>query len=316
MAIYINTLNGGSITIGTGGGVLDPTKTRFTLQDGTVETYDITGTIDLQWMIVNGYFDENELAWSKTITQADIGNTVTSIGGDVFHGCRGLTSVTISAGVTLIGEMAFESCSGLASVTIPDSVTSIGNQAFYDFSGLTSVTMPDSVTSIGGYAFSDCSGLTSVTITANGGNAASVKQKMIDAGVSPSVTWNMPEPTYHADTWYKYPGDTDWRTVSISGSINSSEDVGIPTTQIPDVGRVAALEIGTDVTSIGSFAFVECNLTNVTIPDSVTSIGSVAFGSCNGLTSITVLGKTTVQAQTLLADASVPEGCTIVGELG
>jgi len=26
----------------------------------------------------------------------------------------------------------------------------------------------------------------------------------------------------HADTWYKYAGDTEWRTVSISGTISGS----------------------------------------------------------------------------------------------
>ena len=62
----------------------------------------------------------------------------------------------------------------------------------------------------------------------------------------------------HSDTWYKYANDTDWRTVSISGAIESgmAEDGSpIPTTQIPDVANVVALEIGTDVTSIGTSAF-------------------------------------------------------------
>ena len=33
----------------------------------------------------------------------------------------------------------------------------------------------------------------------------------------------------HADTWYKYEGDTEWRTVSISGTISGDEDEGTPT---------------------------------------------------------------------------------------
>ena len=36
-------------------------------------------------------------------------------------------------------------------------------------------------------------------------------------------------PTYHADTWYKYSGDTEWRTVSITGAISGSSS-GTPTT--------------------------------------------------------------------------------------
>ena len=98
-------------------------------------------------MIDNGYYDGDGIGWIKNIIQADIGNTVTSI-----------------------GTMSFYICLYLTSVTIPGTVTSIGNNAF-----------------------SGCSGLTSVMITANGGNAESVKQMMITADVSSSITWNMPE---------------------------------------------------------------------------------------------------------------------------
>ena len=93
-----------------------------------------------------------------------IPNSVTSIGGGVFYGCRGLTSVTIPNSVTSIGNYAFSYCSSLTSVTIPNSVTSIGRSAFSGCSGLTSVNIPNSVTSIGDGAFYGCSGFTSVTI--------------------------------------------------------------------------------------------------------------------------------------------------------
>ena len=228
-------------------------ETRFTLQGGTIETYDITGILDLQWMIANGYYDDNNWEWTKTIVQVDIGNTVTSIGVEAFSSCTSLTSVTIPDSVTIIGldafmgcsrltsvtipdsvtsigssafngcdvlmsvtipnsvtsieESAFNNCSSLTSVTIPNSVTSIGSEAFYGCSSLTSVTIPDSVTSIGYDVFSNCSNLTSVTITSNGGNAENVKQSMIAAGVSSSITWNMPEPAGHPETRVKYPED-------------------------------------------------------------------------------------------------------------
>ena len=91
-------------------------------------------------MIDNGYYDENNYEWLKTITQVDIGNTVTSISDASFDGCNGLTNLMIPDSVTSIGGEAFAHCSGLTSVTIPDSVMSIGDYAFYDCSGLTSLT--------------------------------------------------------------------------------------------------------------------------------------------------------------------------------
>ena len=39
-----------------------------------------------------------------------------------------------------------------------------------------------------------------------------------------------PEPTYHADTWYKYDGDTEWRAVSITGEIYGDGEYFDPTT--------------------------------------------------------------------------------------
>ena len=120
-------------------------------------------------MSQNGYYVPYDFEtgsggyWAKTIIQADIGNTVTSIGEYAFGGGSGLTSVTMPNSVTSIGIEAFVDCSSLISVTIPDKVTSIGYDAFTRCSGLTSMTIPTSVTSIGWHAFAECIGLTNVT---------------------------------------------------------------------------------------------------------------------------------------------------------
>jgi len=37
------------------------------------------------------------------------------------------------------------------------------------------------------------------------------------------------QPIYHEDTWYKYANDTEWRTVSITGTISGNNN-NTPTT--------------------------------------------------------------------------------------
>lgn len=129
---------------------------------------------------------------------------MTIIGDYAFRDCSGLTNVTMP-NVTSIGNGAFSDCSGLTTLTIPNLVTSIGDSAFYRCSGLTSITIPDSVISFGWNSFelNDNYGnsLSSVTITANGGNAESVRLSMRNAscpgfggenGEPLENFWNMP----------------------------------------------------------------------------------------------------------------------------
>ena len=91
------------------------------------------------------------------------GMPVTTIGGDAFYNCTGLTGVTMPNTVTSFASSAFYG-SGLEAMEIPDSVTSIGPSAFQGCASLESVTIPSSVTTLGNYAFYNCDSLAEVTI--------------------------------------------------------------------------------------------------------------------------------------------------------
>ena len=77
-----------------------------------------------------------------------------------------MTEATIGQCITSIGDETFQYCDGLSSVTIPNSVTSIGLAAFNYCTSLTSVTIPSGVTSIGQIAFDMCYNLVSITVEA------------------------------------------------------------------------------------------------------------------------------------------------------
>ena len=203
-----------------------------------------------------------------------------------------MTSVTIGAGVTSIGERAFYNCTGLTSIivnennsyyksidgnlyskdgtvlvqyaigktantfAIPAGVKTIGDYAFYGCTGLTSVTIPAGVTSIGNYAFRECTGLTEISwnavSVADFDYNSNVFRNAGTAGAGITVTF----------------GDSVEKIPAYLFYVNNSS-------YRPNIKSVI---IGSNVTSIGNYAFRECTgLTSVTIPDSVTSIGSSAF---------------------------------------
>ena len=113
---------------------------------------------------LNEYPDEytGNVVIPEEVTYMSRTRKVTSIGGNAFLWCDGLTSITIPNSVTSIGSSAFLGCDGLTSVTIPNSVSSIGHDAFRGCKGLTSVIIGNSVTSIGNTAFYGCNDITTV----------------------------------------------------------------------------------------------------------------------------------------------------------
>ena len=78
---------------------------------------------------------------------------------------------------------------------------------------------------------------------------------------------------------------------------------------------VRKVEIGSGVTSIGSYAFYYCHsLSSITIPDGVTSIGSYAFYYCYSLSSIIIPdGVTSIETSAFnycssLSSITIPDG--------
>jgi hypothetical protein len=117
------------------------------------------GTLMFEANYSNGA--RNRVFWDGTTTSLTA--SITKPSG---YNSAIMTNAIIGNVVSTIGENAFSGCTMLASVTIPDTVTSIGTDAFYGCSGLTSITIPSGVTSIGYRAFNNCRALTSITINA------------------------------------------------------------------------------------------------------------------------------------------------------
>ena len=96
-----------------------------------------------EWSMCEDYSWFHPIDWanSASIIEVVIPDSVTSIGGCAFNGCKALISITIPNSVTSIGATAFYGCYKLTSITIPNSVTSIEKWAFLYCNKLTSVTI-------------------------------------------------------------------------------------------------------------------------------------------------------------------------------
>lgn len=100
----------------------------------------------------------------NSITGVEISNSVTSIGGEAFDHCGGLTQIDLPSGLTTIGDSGFCVCNRLTSITIPNTVTEVGRYAFYYCTSLTSATLSNNLYIIRSNSFRECTGLTSIVI--------------------------------------------------------------------------------------------------------------------------------------------------------
>jgi prepilin-type N-terminal cleavage/methylation domain-containing protein len=271
------------------------------LSDGKYLDIIIPSTINGQTVTTIGYgaFSPFANAAATHISSVVIPDSVTTIESSAFE-YNQLTSVTIPNSVTSIGGAAFKN-NQLTSVTIPNSVTTIGGGAFYG-NNLTSVTIPNSVTTIGRGAFYG-NNLTSVTIpnsVTTIGREAFMNNQLTSIIIPNSVTTigysafnNNQLPDNQAFIYKRNSdGSIDYTTlVSYGGS--KRDNVTIPS-GITTIGTYAFYEnqltsvvISEGVTTIESDAFWYNSLTSVSIPNSVTTIGSVAFGG-NPVMTITI----------------------------
>ncbi len=82
------------------------------------------------------------------LAKIEIGNGVTSLGGEIFHNSDALTDVIIGSGVISIGDHAFFDCDGIKEIYIPGNVTTLGVSMFYHCDSLEKAVIGNGVTSL------------------------------------------------------------------------------------------------------------------------------------------------------------------------
>lgn len=167
-----------------------------------------------------------------------------------------LTKVTFADGTVRIPKYILHEASSVETVIIPDTVTEIGDYAFADCFSLSSADLPDSLKIIGYEAFRRTS-LSEITFPA-------------------SLTTT--KLTTYTTTEYSYSVGPFSRITTLKEVTFSDRMVRIPDYVLYEASNVETVNIPNTVTEIGKNAFTGCAaLTSISLPDSLSVIGSGAF---------------------------------------
>lgn len=114
-------------------------------------TSDVAGWCGITFVNYNSnplYYARKLYIDNTLVTELVIPESVTEIKDYAFKGCS-VTQATIGNSVTSIGYSAFYYCTNLTSIIIPNSVTRIESEAFHNCNSLSELLIPGSVTSLG-----------------------------------------------------------------------------------------------------------------------------------------------------------------------
>ena len=200
---------------------------------------------------------------------------------------------------------------GTNSTVIPNTVEYITAYAFNGRTNLSTINIPASVTRIYGNAFDGCTKLREVWCESE--TPASIQTTSF-ANISSNAVLYVPTieavATYEASIWndyfseikigkkeengmcwglIPYGTETDKYTLWISG-IKEMEDYkdanSAPWSNY--AGKIVAVELPSDMTHIGSYAFAGLKAVTVNLPSALVSIADNAFYNCSALKSITI----------------------------
>lgn len=257
--------------------------------------------------------------------------------------------IDVQEGITTIGAYAFCYTDNATALSLPDSLTSIGQDAFCGFAG-TEIIVPDKVTSIGDFAFNGCENLQTITLPAG---LQSIGSCFIECDTLETINFKgtMEQWLVCGGGESTFPvtakvtcakggtlreggkcGDNLTWTLDSSGKLTISgtgdmENYASETSRGTDPApwayassMIRSVEIGSGVTSIGSYALVDTNITSLTIPGSVTTIGNYGAYHNRYLAELTLneglrsIGKGAFSWSKQLTTVTIPDGVTTIGE--
>lgn len=287
------------------------------------------------------YIGVKTFAGCKSLSQVSIPGNYVKIYRQAFYSCSSLTSLTYqkntsNTGIQEIEEEAFRYCTSLSIVAlpttlvkigtsafandniktlrVPEGVTTIAESAFAENKGLTSVTLPSTLVSLGGTsyynsegAFANCSNLTTVSFTKGTENAYVGVRSFENCTKLNSVT--IPG---NYERIYKSAFQS---CTSLTSFTFQKGQYGYANQEIHDYAfynctNLSVVSLPTTLNQISTFAFSNCFLQSLVIPEGVTTLGESAFSNNTSLRKVSLPSTiTSLGGQSYLYSKGVFQDC-------
>ena len=270
------------------------------------KTYTVT-------MIYNNAFDRSPYA-GGTVTKITLPDTITEIGDSAFRNATQLEALNIPDSVTAIGSNAFSNCQNLKELMIPASVTDGVKEALTSSVSSGYPNAKDVVFADGSpYSNEDgvlYKGTTLEVLLDKEKDSVAVKPGTETIGESAfrnaSVsTVTMPDSVTEIGEYAFYSSsvvnvDLSKNVKTIGKSVFARSDVSaIDLSNVTTIGEYAfqgcdslnSVELSSELTSIGEWAFEETSIEKVIIPGNVKNISAGAFSEVETLRTIIIAGS-------------------------
>ncbi|MDE5607992.1 MAG: leucine-rich repeat domain-containing protein [Muribaculaceae bacterium] len=202
----------------------------------------------------------------NALTEVVLPEGLDSLGDGVFSYCSNLERAVLVADIDTIGAELFNSCLKLDKVYLPLELKVIKDEAFLDCTSLEEILFPATLDSIGGSAFARC-GLSKVTIP---NNITSLGEGAFYGNKIKELTLGKGLVTVPAGA-FAY---NDIRVINFSEGLKE-----IGERAFCDNENMASIVLPSTLTTIGAGAFLDSNISALTIPDVVTELPSWSCGS-------------------------------------
>lgn len=180
--------------------------------------------------------------------------------------------IVVEEGCIGIGKNAFSEFSLVTEVILPSSLTYIGAYAFSSCESLTTISFPDNLSEIGAYAFKNCKVLTTVDLPKN--------LHTLDSGAFENCE-SLKNVTIYDAIRYLAPYVFRWCPLEYTEYngimyMGNAENPYVVAVEVDDSDAEQYVLADTTI-MVGPYAFNECSVSEITIPDSVLVLAGSAF---------------------------------------